>query len=97
MQKQSKHHLLRWLVPVGLVLSVLLPGEAVQAEDHIRNGWFIGMGYGYGRGEITTANGHDFSYRNGATPQIRFGHAVGKKFLAGVEYGGWMFEWGLDV
>ena len=94
MQKTLKYNLLRWLVPVVLVVAVLMPGAPACAEDHVRDGWFIGMGYGYGRGVITTSDGLDFSYRNGATPQIRFGHSVSKHFQAGMEYGGWMFEEG---
>ncbi len=94
MQKLLKIHCARLLVPVGLVLAALLPGAEARAEDHIRDGWFIGMGYGYGRGVITASNEQDYSYRSGAIPQIRFGHSVGKHFLAGLEYGGWMFEEG---
>ncbi len=94
MQKLNKFNGAGWLVAVGLVWAVLLPGASAWAEDHDRDGWFIGMGYGYGRGVITGSNEQDYSYQNGATPQIRFGHSVGKHFLAGVEYGGWMFEEG---
>ena len=94
MQKTLKYNLLRWLVPMGLVIAFLLPGNPVRGEDHVRDGWFIGMGYGYGRGAITASNGQDFSYRNGTTPQIRFGHSVSEHFSAGMEYGGWMFEEG---
>ncbi len=79
---------------MGLVLTVLLPGTNARAEDHIRDGWYIGMGYGYGRGVITASNEEDYSYRDGATPQVRFGHSVGQHFMAGIEYGGWMFEEG---
>ena len=94
MQKTHENNLLRWLVPMVLVVAVLWPAGSVRAEDHVRDGWFIGMGYGYGRGAITTSDGHDAAYRDGATPQIRFGHAVSQHFMAGMEYGGWMFEEG---
>ena len=94
MQKLRANHCARWLVPLGLVLTVLLPGTNVRAEDHIRDGWYIGMGYGYGRGVITGGNEKDYSYRDGATPQVRFGHSVGQHFMAGIEYSGWMFEEG---
>ena len=94
MQKLNKFNCVRWLVPVGLVIAILLPDAAARAEDHVRDGWFIGMGYGYGRGVITASNEQDYSYRDGATPQIRFGHSVGQHFMAGLEYGGWMYEEG---
>ena len=44
MQKIPKYNLLRWLIPMGLVVAVLFPGRPVRAEDHIRDGWFMGMG-----------------------------------------------------
>ncbi len=99
MQKINEIKMLRWLGLWGLFVAVLFsvvlsPAGPLLADDHIRDGWFIGMGYGYGRGVITTSDGLDFSYRNGATPQIRFGHSVGQGFMAGLEYGGWMFEEG---
>lgn len=94
MHKLIKLYCARWLVPLGLILTIMLPGAAAGAENHVRDGWFIGMGYGYGRGVITASNEQDYSYRDGATPQIRFGHSVGEHFLAGLEYGGWMFEEG---
>lgn len=94
MQKLKKSQCVRLLVPVVLALAMLLPGSNAQAEDHVRDGWFIGLGYGYGRGVITAGNEQDFVYRDGATPQIRFGHSVGQHLLAGLEYGGWMFEEG---
>lgn len=79
---------------LGLLVLALFPVAEVRAEDHVRDGWFIGMGYGYGRGAFRLQDESDHSYRNGATPQIRFGHSVGNHFMAGVEYGGWMFEEG---
>lgn len=94
MQKLITKFGAQWLVPLGLAMAVLCPGGKALAEDHVRDGWFIGMGYGYGRGVITASNEQDYSYRNGATPQIRFGHAVSEHFMAGLEYGGWMFEEG---
>ena len=94
MQKLTKAYCARLLVPVALVLAALLPGAEARADDHVRDGWFIGMGYGYGRGVLTASDQQDYSYRNGATPEIRFGHSVGKHWLAGLEYGGWMFEEG---
>ena len=66
MQKLNKFHCVRWLVPVGLVLAVLLPDAAARAEDHVRDGWFIGMGYGYGRGVITASN----EQRSPSNPRI---------------------------
>jgi hypothetical protein len=94
MQKITLKTCVRFLIPVGLVLAALLPAAEARAEDHVRDGWFIGMGYGYGRGVLTASNDQAYSYRDGATPQIRFGHSVGQHFLAGIEYGGWMFEEG---
>ncbi len=94
MKKQTKNNHIQTIVFWALLFSVLGPVPFARSEDHLRDGWFIGMGYGYGRGVITASNEQDYSYRNGATPQIRFGHSVGEHFLAGLEYGGWMFEEG---
>ena len=65
MQKLIKSNCVRWLVPMGLVLAALLPVAEARAEDHVRDGWFIGMGYGYGRGVLTASNEQNYSYRNG--------------------------------
>lgn len=94
MHKPIKYSNARWLVPMGLVFALLWPGANARAEDHNRNGWFIGVGFGYGGGVIKAGNDMENSYQNGATPQIRLGHSVGKHFMAGLEYGGWMFEEG---
>ncbi len=77
---------------MGLVSALLCPGTL--ADDHNRNGWFVGVGYGYGRSIIKAGNAQEYSYQDGATPQIRFGHSIGKHLMAGLEYSGWMLEEG---
>lgn len=75
----------------------LLPGaDAVAGNPHLRDGWLIGMGYGYGEGEVKALGEADsYSYRGGATPQIRFGRMLGKHLALHLEYGGWMLEDGV--
>jgi hypothetical protein len=84
-----------------LLLTILLgaiPLEAAQAaHPHERDGWLIGMSYGYGRGRfaIGEAGDGDYEFRGGATPQIRFGRMLNSHLSLQMEYGGWMFEDGV--
>jgi hypothetical protein len=84
----------RWLIPMSLIFVLLWPFAGARAEEHNRDGWFIGMGYGYCIGAIKASTALEYSYQDGATPQIRFGHSVGNHLMVGLEYGGWMFEEG---
>ncbi|MCK5786100.1 MAG: hypothetical protein KAH54_06045 [Candidatus Sabulitectum sp.] len=82
------------LVPAGLVLVLLGFSMDALAVDHHREGWFIGLGYGYSPGAIKISTGQEFEFNEGVTPQLRFGHSFGEHFTAGVDYNGWMFEEG---
>ena len=81
---------------VAALLSLLPAGTAQAGQPHQRDGWQVGMSYGYGRGRVKpTGDDTQYDFRGGATPQIRFGHMVSGHLALQVEYGAWMFEDGI--
>lgn len=85
---------LQLIVAAVVAAFVIGTGGAARAlEPHIRDGWQVGLSYGYSRGNITWGDGatsHDLT--GGSTPQIRVGRMVGSKVAFGLEYHGWMLE-----
>ncbi len=95
---------------MGLVLLfALLPADPAAAlKPHVREGWMVGLSFGYTRGHIDWAGdsqGHaewpadwnvdgQNSYRGGALPQMRLARMVSESFALGLEYHGWMLERG---
>ncbi len=81
----------------ALLLLATWVAPATAGKPHVRDGWQIGLSYGYSSGNITLSDAFD-SYEGtgdgGATPQWRLGHMVGRHFALGVEYSGWMLEGG---
>jgi len=92
----SPSRLLRILVLTGLAVfgCVAAPRDARALRTHERPAWNIGLGMGYGRGTLETPGGSRDRYQNGAAPQIHIGHQLGQHFMLGVQYEGWMVEFG---
>jgi hypothetical protein len=76
------------------VLTVAWTSVACAGNPHKRDGWILGVAYGMGLGEVTFSNELVGETRDGAIPQIRFGHMLGENFSATVEYDGWVYELG---
>jgi hypothetical protein len=86
-----------------IVLAALLTAadDAAALSPHVRDGWVLGLSYGGARGkaefgEIGTEIAGQTSGKteDGVSPQIRFGHMLGRHFGLGVAYTGWMYETG---
>ena len=69
-------------------------GPASALKPHVRDGWLVGVSYGYSEGNIDWANLDQGAYKGGAVPQIRFGRMLSRKLALGLEYHGWMLEKG---
>jgi len=82
------------ILALVLLVAALVPVAAQAGRPHVRDGWLIGLGYGYGRGAITLTEVGDRDFEDGATPQIRFGRAISSRFTLSAEYSGWMLEGG---
>jgi hypothetical protein len=89
MLKQTKS-----LFLTAILLLALVSGDVLAANPHTRDGWMVGVSYGYSRGEIEWGGLDSGDYKGGATPQIRFGHMLGSHLALGIEYHGWMLEGG---
>ena len=81
----------------ALLLLATWVAPATAGKPHVRDGWQIGLSYGYSSGNITLTDafgGYEGTGDGGATPQWRLGHMVGRHFALGVEDSGWMLEGG---
>jgi len=80
----------------SLALLVLLAAAttASAGTGHLRDGWQIGLSYGYSPGQVTLANDRVATANGGATPQLRVNHSLGQHTAVGLEYNGWMLEGG---
>ncbi len=78
-----------------LGLICLIVGSATAAKPHVREGWLVGVSFGYSEGNIAWGNENQGGYRGGATPQIRFGRMISSSFALGLDYNGWMLEKGV--
>jgi hypothetical protein len=82
------------LAALTLAASGAVPHPAWALRTHERPNWMIGLGIGYGRGTFDGLAGTNATYRDGAAPQIEFGRQLGQHFNLGLEYEGWMAEFG---
>ena len=80
------------LLALTAVLAAANPALALQ--PHVRDGWVLGLSYGRPRGEATFASDFEGETEDGASPQIRFGHMLGRHLALGASYAGWMYETG---
>ncbi len=69
-------------------------GNAFALRYHERPPWFVGVGYGIGRGTFVDPADEKSGYRSGVNPQVRFGRMVGRHFMLGANYTGWVIEFG---
>lgn len=76
-------------------LLAMIAGDAQATHPHTRDGWLVGLSYGYSRGDIAWGPIDGGTYKGGATPQMRFGHMVSDHVALGIEYHGWMREGGV--
>ncbi|MDX2472741.1 MAG: outer membrane beta-barrel protein [Candidatus Krumholzibacteria bacterium] len=87
----------RIILLAALLLATALVTPASAGRPHVREGWQIGLSYGYGAGRVTLSDAFG-SYKGvgegGATPQWRIGRMIGRQFALGLEYNGWMLEGG---
>ncbi len=90
--KKIKKIFVQYLLAAALVAG--FAGMSTAAKPHDRDGWLLGMGYGMSYGEVTFVTDIVGDTKDGVTPQVRFGHMVGKHFSASVEYNGWVYETG---
>ena len=81
------------LALVSLMVS-LQAGSASALKPHVREGWLVGISYGYSEGNIDWGVADQEGYKGGAVPQIRFGRMFSRKLALGLEYHGWMLEKG---
>ena len=79
---------------VGLVFCMQV-GPAAALKPHAREGWLVGLSYGYSQGHIDWAGENQGSYKGGAIPQMRFARMVSRNLALGLEYHGWMLEKGV--
>lgn len=89
--KISKYLILLALVSLMVCLQA---GPASALKPHVREGWLVGVSYGYSEGNIDWGSVDQGAYKGGAVPQIRFGRMLSRKLALGVEYHGWMLEKG---
>jgi hypothetical protein len=79
---------------LGAVAVVLLAGNADALRYHERPAWMAGVGLGMGRGTFIDPASVESGYRNGISPQIRIGRMLGQRAMIGVNYDGWLIEYG---
>ena len=79
---------------LGAVVIALCAGDASALRYHPRPAWMAGVGFGIGRGTFTDPAGVESGYRNGVTPQIRVGRMLGQRSMVGLNYDGWLIEFG---
>ncbi len=78
-----------------VIAAAVIPADRALALDpHVRDGWILGVSYGNAVGDITFANDVEREVEDGVSPQIHFGHMLGRKFAIGASYIGWMYETG---
>jgi len=92
--KESKKIVLIFGLVAALAVGFASPHSCYAGRPHARDGWQLGFSYGYSPGRVTLANGAEGEQDGGATPQIRLGHRIGRKFALGLEYSGWLVEGG---
>jgi len=78
----------------AIAVATLFVADASALRYQPRPPWMAGVGYGIGRGSFTDVNGATEEYRNGSSPQIRFGRMLGEHFMISANYEAWLIEFG---
>lgn len=87
-------------VVASLCLIAGISGPAFALERHTREGWVVGVGYGLGWSKISTGSALgrlNSDWEEGASPEIRIGHMLGKRFLIGYDQRQWFDEQGVGT
>ncbi|MEN8005883.1 MAG: hypothetical protein ABFS42_02665 [Candidatus Krumholzibacteriota bacterium] len=95
MSNSRKTSNLFMVLALTVMVLCLSAGPATARKTHVRDGWLVGLSYGYSQGHISWSGEPQGSYKGGAIPQIRFGRMVSSKLALGLEYHGWMLEQGI--
>lgn len=89
-------------VALVLVLSPVAAREAQALSPHLRDGWLLGVAYGYGRGKVTLfpdteGSGLDTEqWQRGVVPQMRLGYTViANRLTISVDNKQWIHEQGI--
>ena len=72
------------LLASALLVSTAAP--ALALEEHKRDGWVAGIGFGFGRAKFhggEALNRLDTGWEEGTTPRLRIGHMLGKRVMIG--------------
>ena len=88
------------LALTALLLGAALPSPCRALEEHVRDGWVAGIGFGLGRAKFQggeALNRIDTGWEEGATPRFRIGHMLGKRMMIGYEQFQWFDEQGLGT
>ena len=90
------------LLTLVFVLSPISVPEAQALSPHVRDGWMVGVAYGYGRGKVTSGSlGDDLEtdWQRGVVPRMRVGYTlIDNRLTVSIENKQWLYEQGvLDV
>ncbi|HET9253507.1 MAG TPA: hypothetical protein VFP58_15445 [Candidatus Eisenbacteria bacterium] len=88
------------LLLAAALLGVALPSRCLALEEHVRDGWVAGIGFGFGRAKFQggeALNRIDTGWEEGTTPRLRLGHMLGKRVMLGYEQFQWFDEQGLGT
>jgi hypothetical protein len=86
----------RWPLLIGatLVVSTLFVSDSYAVRHQPREGWVAGISWGLGKGAVTTPEGREGEFHEGAAPQWRVGHTLGSRLLLAFEHRAWFVELG---
>ena len=88
------------LVLAAMFVGAVLPPPARALEEHVRDGWVAGIGFGFGRAKFQGGEALsriDTGWEEGTTPRFRIGHMLGKRVMIGYEQFQWFDEQGLGT
>jgi len=93
---------LRCAAVIALLGAALLSSapRAIALEEHKRDGWVAGIGFGFGRAKFKggeALNQIDTGWQEGTTPRLRIGHMLGKRVMLGYEQFQWFDEQGFGT
>ena len=81
----------------ALLACALLAPEAHALKPHMRDGWIVGLGLGYGPAKLALGpllGGETSGRLSGSSTQIRLAHTLGQHAAFGLEQKAWLDEEG---